>query len=630
MTDSHDRTRSEDSPDWEEPSIHVLPFASQSSRYPDSDRRMRHVETGMLLVGLVAVVVRYGLRPVSGHPHWELGFAAWVCMLGMTIGLVMRHRWSLATVSFVRDHRGSIIISALWVVGQVVILIIGPELVVLTDGQLTRGPALIEWTELLVVVRAAYSAIHATHRLAAGETNPAMLLVLSFLLLIAVGTGLLMLPGARRQVAGEPPRSAPFTVALFTATSASCVTGLAVVSTGLYWSRTGQTIILALFQIGGLGIMTCGAFFALGATSSMPMRHRATLSDLLDSEGLHTTRQLLRAILLFTLTFELAGALCLSNLWPDAPWHERAFQSVFHAVSAFCNAGFTTIHDGQGDVGFAGMGTRWEVWGPVTVLIVTGGLGFNVMYNLALLISAQFHTLKRRPLFGLSQRRVRLSLASKLTLVSAVILLVGGAMLFFLLESTGPPSGDRLGKRIGDAWFQSVTFRTAGFNTVDHSELQTATKLFAILLMFIGASPGSTGGGVKTISLAIAVLTVISILRGRRHVECFGRTIVDAQVNRALIIIAIGVLLVMFATFLLVLFEQQPDRFLDHLFEATSAFATVGVSTGVTSELSTASQLVIVTTMFLGRVGPLTLLIALARDASSQRYSYPVERVPLG
>jgi trk system potassium uptake protein TrkH len=211
---------------------------------------------------------------------------------------------------------------------------------------------------------------------------------------------------------------------------------------------------------------------------------------------------------------------------------------------------------------------------------------------------------------------------------------------YYLLESTGPSASQTQAERVSEAWFQSVTFRTAGFNTVDHGQLQPATKLFAILLMFVGASPGSTGGGVKTVCFAILLLALASILRGRERVEVGGRTIPSVLVNRALTIMSLGMLAVMVTALFLTLFENKPDRFLDHLFEATSAFSTVGVSTSVeiepghvvstTQSLSQPSRMVIIAAMFLGRVGPLTLLIALAGRMKEARYDYPVERVTLG
>jgi trk system potassium uptake protein TrkH len=274
------------------------------------------------------------------------------------------------------------------------------------------------------------------------------------------------------------------------------------------------------------------------------------------------------------------------------------------------------------------MATRWQVSGVVAGLIVLGGLGFAVQYNLLLVVRARLNSPRGR--FRPQTPPARLALTSRLVLLTTASLLVGGMIGYFLLESDpGPNDGGTL-EQVCNAWFQSVTYRTAGFHTVDHAELQPATKLFAVVLMFIGASPGSTGGGIKTVCFALGILAVISILRGRPRVEIAGRTVPDFIVNRALAIIALGMAAMMATTLLLVVFEARQDRFLSHLYEAASALGTVGVSTGITPELTAPSKLVLIGVMFLGRVGPLTLLLALAGRASDASFEYPTERVTLG
>jgi trk system potassium uptake protein TrkH len=356
----------------------------------------------------------------------------------------------------------------------------------------------------------------------------------------------------------------------------------------------------------------------------------------MESEQLGDVRRLVLTILLFTFSAELVGAVLMSGLFADKPFLEQARFSIFHSVSAFCNAGFSLTPDS-----FVGMGDRWQVWGVVAGLIVVGSMGFAVVHNMALAVLASFRSISAQPLFNLPRQRVRLTLTTKLAAGTTVILLLGGAAGYFILEATSPETkastvtdvgdvDDDAGPPIAEAWFQSVTFRTAGFNTVDHGALKPATKLFAILLMFIGASPGSTGGGVKTVCFAITMLSLLSVLRGRPRVEFLGRTIPEDIVNRALTIISLGVIVVMCTTMLLVMFENKPERFLDHLYEATSAFGTVGVSTGITPELQQPSKMVLVVTMFLGRVGPLTLLMAMAGRTRGALYEYPFERVTLG
>jgi len=601
------------------------PFSGGITLFPERTARLLRLEILLQVVGVVAAVVRHGLTPRTSDAHIELGVVVFLAMGGMTASMALRHHWSLATPTFFRAQGGLIGLSLLWCAGLVGILIVGSQIPSWSGQTLTRGLALVRWSELLVVLRALFCAVRVTRRVAAVGASPPLLLVGSFLVLIVIGTMLLMLPRSRALNADGQVQTAPWSVALFTATSSSCVTGLTVEPTGSYWSRTGQTIILCLFQMGGLGIMTCGAFFALAAGRQMEIRETATLRDLLESDALSSARQLLVAVLLFTLAAETIGAVLLSGLWSDLPASDRVFYSVFHSVSGFCNAGFTLDNDG-----FLGQGTRWQVWGALSGLIITGGLGFAVLYNLAIMAVSRLRHLQRTPLFNLGRGHVRLTLASKLSLVVCAWLLLVGAVGIFLLESASDTSGGSLSTRTADAWFQSVTFRTAGFHTVEHGQMHPATKLFAILLMFIGAAPGSTGGGIKTACFALSILAIVSILRGHERVECFGRAITTDQINRALTIVATGMVVVVSSTLLLVLFESQADLFLNHLFEATSAFATVGVSTGITAELSQPSQLVLVVTMLVGRIGPLTLLLALTRRATPVRYAYPVERVPLG
>lgn len=617
-----------------------LTFVTADTLFPLRVRRLRQLEVTSQVIGLVAAVVRHGLQPTPDNKHVELGLIVILAMMVITVSTGFRYRWSLLRPAFFKQNAGSEFFSLLWLVGLLAILIFAPILPDWKGLTTHRGFAFIACSELFILLRGVAGVVSLTRKAASGGVNPALVLVLSFVVLIAVGTLLLLLPRARAETAPADERLVDrVRIAAFTATSASCVTGLVVVDTGgdnPYWSRLGQTIILGLFQIGGLGIMTWGALFAVVAGRQMQLRESVTLGDLLDSEGVGNVRRLLLSILGFTMGAELIGAVLLSGLWSDLPLPERAYFSLFHSVSAFCNGGFSLTNDS-----FVGMGTRWQVWGVLSGLIIIGGMGFAVLYNIVLVARAKLTTIQSPPLFNLPRTHVKLSLTAKLVVGTSLGLLLFGAIGYYVLESLpGPPeqtsatvtegTSETIGDRMANAWFQSVTFRTAGFNTVDHFHQQPTTKLFAVPLMIIGASPGSTGGGLKTISFALALLALASVLRGRQRVEFMGRTIPDDLVRRALAILMLGVLMVMATTILLVLFERQPALLVDHLYEATSAFATVGVSTGVTPKLSTPSQLVIMVAMFVGRVGPLTLLVGLGRRAIDARYDYPYERVTLG
>jgi len=587
---------------------------------PAADRNLRILEILIPLAAVVDAVLLFGLRSTRTDSEISVSWLSTVAV-GVLIAVgAVRYHWSLRRLTWLREHRARLVLLTLWLAGTGLIAVELGWLLRLLSADGSPMTSLFRWSEIIVAMTALVEVVKGGRRAAAGSASPAVLLVASFLILTGIGTLILMLPAARAENVG----GAPFSVALFTATSASCVTGLMVVPTGSYWSTTGHCVILGLFQIGGLGIMTWGAFFALVSGQQLQFRESATMRQLLESEGLGDGRRLLVAILIFTLLCEAAGAVAISGLWSDRTPGERIFASIFHSVSGFCNAGFSLM-----DNGFKGMGHRWQVWGGLCTLIIVGGLGFSVLYNIVIVLRSRLRMTGRAPLFDIAAHGARLTVTSRLVLISVACLLLGGTVLIYVLEQAAAGS-EAVVQGPADAWFQSVTFRTAGFATVDPGELQPATRLLAIALMFIGASPGSTGGGVKTICFVLALLAVLSVLRGRSRVEIFGRHIPQPLLNRAMAIMAIGLLVVLLCTGLLVLFERQPERFLDHLFESTSAFATVGVSTGITPDLTPPSRLVIIVTMFVGRVGPLTLLMALAGRTTDARYDYPAERVLLG
>ncbi|MFT5322775.1 MAG: trk system potassium uptake protein TrkH [Planctomycetaceae bacterium] len=587
--------------------------------------RLTRIATPAFFVGLVSTVLQHGVS--SDTVLWEFGLLACSAMLVRATIVSLKVYLSDDRLTFFRSNRRACIFAGAWLVGSIVLLLFGPVLPVWYES--SRGAALVAWSEMFLLLIGLAQLLKFVSR-TTSRSNPAMIFVVSFVGLILVGTLLLLLPGSVTEKADGVSWIERCRIALFTATSASCVTGLVVVPTGgpdAWWSRFGQVVIMILFQIGGLGIMSLSATFALLMGNRIAFRESAAVTEVSEASTVRDVRQLLIAILSFTLAAEAIGAVLLSTLWSDLPLGERAFYGTFHAISAFCNAGFSLTGES-----FLGLGTRWQVWGVVCGLIVVGSLGFGTLRSVWTTMRLSWQS-SRQPSSLFRHRRLReqLPLSPRLILTTTAILLLGGAFVYGLLESVGDQSDDPIGTRVADAWFQSVTFRTAGFNTVDHGELNPSTKLFSIGLMFIGASPGSTGGGVKTVALAIIVLALVSILRGRNHVECYGRMIPDTQVRYAFVIVAMGLGATMTSTLLLTVFEADAFAFIDILYEATSAFATVGVSTGITSELTPASQLVVTATMFLGRVGPLTLLLALAGTGQTvDQYQYPLERVSLG
>jgi trk system potassium uptake protein TrkH len=446
--------------------------------------------------------------------------------------------------------------------------------------------------------------------------RPGRMLALTFLCTILFGTVMLT-----DQAATADGLGAPALDALFTATSATCVTGLIVRDTPVYFSRFGQVVILLLIQVGALGIMTLSASLAVAFGRRLGLDDRAKLGSVLEQTETHNLITLTKTILTMTFLFEGLGAIPLALRFTRETGSaaEGIWLGVFHSVSAFCNAGFSLFSDNL---------ESWSEDGwvlvPVAALITVGGLGFAVMHDLWELR----WKLGRARLDPLRRRDARLTLHSKLVLLTSGALLVVGALVFLLFEGGASLAGRGFGSRLGAAIFQSVTARTAGFNTVPFGELRDVTLFVTATLMFVGASPGSTGGGIKTSTLAILVLSMRSILQGREEVEVFRRTVSKEDVYRATAVTVIAGLFVV--GYIIVLRAVQPGRFIDVFFETTSAFGTVGLSTGLTPLLTAPGKALIILMMFVGRLGPLTLALAVGKRRTRARYRYPTGRVMVG
>lgn len=434
--------------------------------------------------------------------------------------------------------------------------------------------------------------------------SPNQVLVLGFLSLILLGTYLLHLPFAS---AREEPIK--WIDALFTATSAVCVTGLIVLDTGNDFSLFGQWVILILFQIGGLGIMTFSTMFAFLLGRKISLRQRLIMQESLNQFSIGGLVRLAKYILLFTLFFEGLGTIFLYLNWHQlAGSHDPLFLSFFHAVSAFCNAGFSLFGDSLEQFNL-NIGVNLTF----LILIVLGGIGFLVLIELY-----EF------------PKRHRVSLHSKLVLVVTIILIVIGTVGIFLLERNNSETLQPLllkGRILGSL-FQSTTARTAGFNTIPIGYLGNATLFLIIILMFIGASPTSTGGGIKTTTFSIAFLWMYYTLKGRRHLYLFCRQISNKILNNAWAILMLSMGWIFITTLLISYFEEFD--FIELLFEIVSAFGTVGLSTGITSLLSPAGKIIIILTMFLGRLGPLSLALSLIIDRHPESIQYPTEHVMVG
>ena len=452
--------------------------------------------------------------------------------------------------------------------------------------------------------------------------HPALIFILSFILVILVGTFLLKLPNAT--VGGIT-----WIDAFFTSTSAVCVTGLIVVDTATAFTGFGQTILLVLFQLGGLGVMTFTSFFGFFFKGGQSLQSQLFIKDYINEDNISKIGSTLIKIILFTVFFELLiGGLIFTlvdeSLF-DSPY-ERLFFSIFHSISAFCNAGFSTLTNGLYETGF---NTAYHVHLVLGISIIVGGIGFPVIVSFAQyakrVVGNWYNLLTKRDSFYHHTPRV-FNINTRLTTISTAILLALGFVTYWIFEQNYTLAGLDGYPKFVTAFFGAVTPRTAGFNTVDITQLAMPTVLIYLILMWIGASPGSTGGGLKTTTFAVAVLNAISIAKGKDRVEVFKRQIDPETVRKAFAVMLLSFIVIGFGVFL-VLFFNPELTILEVSFEVFSAFSTVGLSLGITSKLTTGSKLVVSLIMFLGRVGTLTVLVAFIRKTRSLRYKYPQEGV---
>jgi trk system potassium uptake protein TrkH len=448
------------------------------------------------------------------------------------------------------------------------------------------------------------------------KMHPAVLIIASFLLVILAGVALLMLPvSVRGQEIG-------FVDALFTATSAVCVTGLAVVDTGSFFSVFGQAVILVLIQVGGLGLMTISVALFKWMGRSVSFRQRTVMQDLFAHTPREDITSLVKSILVFTVGVEAAGFVLLTLHWMgEYPPAEAAYMGLFHSVSAFCNAGFALFPDS-----LMRYGDSVLLNATVCLLIVIGGIGFPVLYDI------------QSWLAGRKGVRGRLSIQTKAVLVTTLILIVSGALMFSLLELHSPHPHSSLSFRILSPLFQSVTCRTAGFNTVDIGTLKDATLTLMIFLMFFGASPGSCGGGVKTTTLALLAAFTIGRIRKRRRVNMFRKSIPNETVTRSVSLVLVSLGFIGLSVFLLLAGDAVAEHevaaprgsFLTYMFETVSAFGTVGLSMGITPSLTTWGKLVITGMMFIGRVGVLTFTYIVVGAGAVRGVEYSEENLMIG
>ncbi|WP_099188664.1 TrkH family potassium uptake protein [Tepidibacter mesophilus] len=437
--------------------------------------------------------------------------------------------------------------------------------------------------------------------------SPAQIMVIGFAMIILIGAVLLNTPMATNS--GE---QIGFVNALFTSTSAVCVTGLVVVDTGTYWTLFGKVVIITLIQVGGLGFMSMATLFAILVRKKIYLHQRLLIQEALNQYDLSGLVRLTRHILIGTFIIEGIGAIILSSVFvPQMGFAKGIGYGIFHAISAFCNAGFDLMGNFSSLTSYVDNITINIV---IMILIILGGLGFPVIFDV----------MKKR-------KFSKINLHSKIVIYISSFLILIGFILFFVIEYSNPDTLGGLsfkGKVLG-ALFQSVTTRTAGFNTIDLGAMKDSSKFLTIILMFIGGSPGSTAGGIKTTTIGVLFLAVITFVKGKEDVEAFGRRISYITVNKALGVVAIGFSVVIFVTMTLSLTDTN-FKFIHILFEAVSAYGTVGLSIFGSPNLTTMGKILIALTMFAGRVGALTILFAISNRKKKNVIRYPEEKVIVG
>ena len=563
------------------------------------------------VIALISLTIDLGGVPLSPSTERNLAILDWVIVSIFIAETFVR--WGLQgfRFSYLKKHLLDFAIVSLFLLLIIAAIWYAPTLAhskrwfpLFINLSIVRVYILI--TRFYIVGSPLMKAVGGMKRFTNVRLAPSQLIAFSFLFVILMGTGFLLLPEAT--VASE---RISFVDALFTATSATCVTGLIVVDTGSYFSRFGQIIILILIQIGGLGLMTITTFFALLLGRGMSIRDSVIMGEALNIKLISRIPSIIISALILTFIFEAIGAMFLWSTWVAFPKFEHGsviYYSIFHSISAFCNAGFSLFNNSFED--FKG---DFTLNMTITSLVIFGGLGFAVIMNL----------IRSKML-----NQEKLTLHTKLVLTVTASLLAIGTLVILMAEWNNSLKDLPFSTKLMASYFQSVTPRTAGFNTLHIGKLTYACQFFMMIFMFIGASPGGTGGGIKTSTFGIVISSIWSKFIGRDNVEIFKRNIPRDTVNNAFVLIMLVLLILSIFGFILLLTQKVEPMSI--LFELFSAFGTVGLSTGITSKLTGLGKIVIILTMFIGRIGPLTSALALAQRHGKASYEYPDENVMVG
>lgn len=447
--------------------------------------------------------------------------------------------------------------------------------------------------------------------------NPAIVFVGSFMILALSGAFLLMMPSATTN-------GISFTNAIFTATSAVCVTGLAVVDTAKDFTVVGQSIILVLIQLGGIGILTFTSFFAFFFRGGSTFKEGLNTKDFIAYEGLKDVFRAALNVVIFTLGVEIVGAAFIySSILDNSSIDNKFFFSIFHSISAFCNAGFSIFSNGLYDESIR---FHYYFQWIIMTLFIFGGLGHNIVFNF-------YQYLKTYVIELFDKKRIHkevpiITINTKIVIYTTIILLFSGWIFLFISEFNNTLLEQKtIFGKITNAAFNAATPRTAGFNTIDFTQFTVPSLLFIIFLMWIGASPASTGGGVKTSTFALATLNIFAVARGKSRIQIFGRRISSESTSRAFAILCISLIVIGISIMALLIFEPKETPILTVVFECFSAYSTVGLSLNFTPKLSEPSKYIIMAVMFIGRIGMLNLMIGLLRQLNHQFYEYPKENI---
>ncbi|MDQ1327530.1 MAG: trk/ktr system potassium uptake protein [Candidatus Poribacteria bacterium] len=580
-----------------------------------STRILNIVLVFLTILSVISLIIELGDFEISPTTQKDIAILNWIVVFIFVADTFVRWAINKFELAYLRKHLPDFILTFSFLLLLIVVFGYSPTsmsndwMPLFID--LTIARVFIVLSRLYIVGSPIFRILRKRSQSSEPKLAPTQLFVISFAFVILIGTGLLLLPEATNT------GSINVVDALFTAASATCVTGLIVVDTGSYFTFFGQLVTMILIQVGGLGLMTVTTFFSLIGKRGMSVRESVFMSSAMNIKSLSKVSNLIISTLIVTLSFEAIGALFLYIDWAGFgrfEWGSVVYYSIYHSISAFCNAGFSlfanNLEDFKGDI---------IVNMTITLLIIFGGLGFIVIMNL-------LHYFR----FGIFKKE-RLTLHTKLILLVTGVLIVDGMLLIIATEWNNGLANLPLSTKLQGAYFQSVTPRTAGFNTINITHLTNACYFMTIILMFKGASPGGTGGGIKTSTFGIFIGSILSMLKGRTNVEIFKRSIPKETVTNALLLTTLTIMLLAVFSFILLVTEDFAP--IHVFFELVSAFGTVGLSAGITSNLTTIGKLIITATMFIGRVGPMTLMLAISQLRQQRRsveYEYPEENVMIG